>query len=80
MDLIEVDVIGAKAFEARLDLTHDPKPRRALFVRAIPRAQAHLARQDDLVAMAGNGLSYEHLARQDDLVTMAGNGLPYELL
>src|SRR5437899_9084773 len=24
MDLIEVDVIGAKAFEARLDLTHDP--------------------------------------------------------
>ena len=24
MDLVEVDVIRAKAFETRLDLTHDP--------------------------------------------------------
>src|SRR5947208_13480096 len=61
MDLIEVDVIGAKAFEARLDLTHDPQPRRTLFIRALPRTQTHLARENDLVAMSDNGLPDELL-------------------
>src|SRR5207248_2258032 len=53
VNLIEVDVIGAKAFETRVDLTHDPEPRGALFIRAVPGTQTHLACQDDLVAVAG---------------------------
>src|ERR1700694_2716645 len=61
MDLIEVDVIGAKAFEACLNLPHDPEPRGTLFIRTIAGAQTHLARQHDLVAITGDGLSYEGL-------------------
>src|SRR4029453_5443953 len=61
MDLVQVDVIGAKAFEARLDLAHDPKPRGTLFIWAIPGTQTHFSGQDDLVAMAGNGFSYDRL-------------------
>ncbi len=68
--LVEVDVVGAQAPEARLDLAHDPAPRVAPAVGVALLAHRHvhgaveLGGEDDLVAAALEGLA-------DDLLGLA---------
>jgi hypothetical protein len=48
MDLIEVDVIGAEALEARLERLDDVEARQPDLVGALPRPPAHFRRQHDV--------------------------------
>ena len=47
--LVQVDVVGAEAAEAVLDLLDDPSARRAALVRVLAHRRHELRRQDDLV-------------------------------
>jgi hypothetical protein len=50
MDLVEVDVIGAEAPQARVDLGHDPLARQAGAIGSRPHPAIDLGSDDDLVS------------------------------
>jgi hypothetical protein len=50
MDLVEIDVIGAEAAKARVDLAHDRLARQAGAVWSRPHPAVHLGGDHDLVA------------------------------
>ena len=52
MDLVQVDVIGAEAAQAVLDLPHDPDARVPLVVASRTHPAVHLRGEDHLVAPA----------------------------
>ena len=64
VDLVQVDVVGAEATQAVLDLGHDPAARAAVRVRVLAHRGEELRREDDVVAAA-----VERLA--DDLLRLA---------
>ena len=51
MDLVEIDMIEAKSFQAGADLIHDVSAREANGVRPRPHPCAHLGRDDDVLAL-----------------------------
>ncbi len=56
VDLVEVDVIGAKPAQTVLDLARDPATRSALHVRIVAERQSELRRQNDILAATFDGL------------------------
>jgi hypothetical protein len=71
VDLVEVDVVGAEAAQAGVDLRHDRRPRQATVLRASPHRDEHLGSDDHVVAL--DQLA-EHLAR-DLLARAVGVGV-----
>src|SRR3984893_5723274 len=70
VDLIEIDVIGAEASKAVIDLAHDRHARQAAAVRPLPHPPVDLGRDDDLVA-AG-----QILDRPAEDLLAAAEGMP----
>jgi len=60
MNLVEVEIVGAEAFQAGLAGRHDVAAGAADFVRPVAHRHAELARQHDLVAAIAERLT-EHL-------------------
>ena len=54
MDLVEIDVVGAEAAQAVVDLTQDVLARKALTVRTGAHATAHFGRDDDFITGASS--------------------------
>ena len=65
VDLVEVDVVGAQAAQAVLDLADDPAARVAAHVRVVAHRRVDLGGQHHVVAPAGQRLA-------DDLLGLAG--------
>jgi hypothetical protein len=61
--LVEVDVVGVQPPQRVLDRAHDPQPRAALLVRALPHHAVELGGEEDVVAAAaGERLAHDSFA------------------